>query len=106
MQDKIFAPYHIAQFPELDELQVHDQAMDKFRLYFPLPATSAYVDPDGKRMHYRLRGSALMENYLAMARLTIQMHKLPLRASRDGFSIGEVVFEDNLVITYDAQVKY
>jgi hypothetical protein len=83
MQDKIFNHHCIDQFPELDELPLHDQAMDKFRLFFPLPATSARVDPSGKRMHYKLRGTTLMEDYMKKARVVIQIQQLPLTVSRD-----------------------
>jgi len=104
--DKIFTHHCIDQFPELDELPVQDQAMDKFRLYFPLPALSAIVSHDGNQMHYRFAGTKLMENYLRTARLVIGMHQLPLMVSRDTFKIGEVIFEDNLVITYDPTIRY
>jgi len=95
-----FNHHSVDQFPQLDELPAWDQALDSFRMLFPLYPTAAHVAEDGKSMQYRLRGTKLMDNYLKMARLVIRTHQLPLEASNDGFAIGDVVFEDNLVITY------
>lgn len=97
--DKIFTHHCIDAFPELDELPIQDQVMDKFRLFFPLPATSAHVSADGKRMHYRLTGPSMIYEYLRTARLVILMHRLPLEA-RIEMADGVTNLSNSLLITY------
>lgn len=96
--DQVFTHHNVDQFPQLDELPPQDQAMDSFRILFPL--LGAHVEPRGRVMKYRLTGTTLMDNYLQMARLIIVTHQLPLVATNDRFAVGDVVFEDQPVITY------
>lgn len=96
--DQFFNHHNVDQFPQLDELPPQDQAMDSFRMLFPL--LGAHVGTAGNVMKYRLTGTTLMDNYLQMARLIIVTHQLPLVATNDRFGIGGVIFEDQLVITY------
>lgn len=98
--DQFFNHHNVDQFPQLDELPPQDLALDSFRMLYPLPATSAHVNADGKRMFYKLTGSRLMENYMSMARLLIATHRLPLIVDRDRFAYGDVVFHDHMVIIY------
>ncbi len=97
--EQTFTHHFVDAFPELDELP-QDQAMDAFRKLFPVLTTKLFVSKDGRTMSYRLRGTKLMHNYVQMARLIVIMHRLPLEVSNDRFAIGDVVFEDTLVITY------
>lgn len=90
-------------FPELADLPAQGLAMDTFRLHFPLPASSARVSAEGKRMTYRLHNSSCANCYLKSARIIITNHKLSLQAKYDPFKIGDVVFEHILVITYTGQ---
>lgn len=80
-----------------------DVAMDHFRRFFPVPCLDVHVDSTGKTMKYRMRGLKNVANYLRRAEVLIAVSGLPLSVKRHTWAIGEVVFEDNLIITYAPQ---
>lgn len=97
-----YAPHIIDKLalPAIHGLKPWDVAMDAFRMHYPVPSLEVHVEPNGRTMKYRMRGFKNVEHYLQMAWLTIAMHNLPLLATRYKWKIGEVVFEDNLILTY------
>ncbi len=89
--------------PDIDGIEPWDLAVDRFRLNCHFPPHLFSISEDGKTMTFRMRGSRLGDNYERMARLIVLMHALPLEVTRDRFAVNDVVFEDNLLITYAAR---
>ena len=88
---------------DIGDFPAQDVAMDVFRMFFPLPATSARVSGDGLTMTYKLRAQSNAEEYLKIARLTIATKKLDLEAKVDEFKIGKMVIEKTLIVTYTGE---
>lgn len=86
--------------PDLDGVGPWDLAMDDFRRHFQVLCMKVYTDRDGRRMTYRMGGWKNVDQYLQMARMVILAHNLPLEVIRHRWAVGEVVFEDSLIITY------
>lgn len=102
MQNDTLTHHFIDDQVAIDQegIEPWDLAMDAFRRTGQFPPHRLIVDADGKTMTLYMRGSKLADNYEQMARLIILMERLPLRLKRDTFTIGNITFEDNLIITY------
>jgi len=80
-----------------------DLAMDSIRFNGNLPVNHFTLLRDGRVMVFDMTGSKMSDSYERMISLLIRSQQLPLRIRRDSFSIGKVVFNDKLVITYEQQ---
>ena len=91
--------------PDVDGIEPWDLAMDTMRKYSAFPPSKVRVSDDGRTMTLKMTGSRLAEEYVRMARVVITALELPLEIKRDRFTIGDVVFEDNLLIIYSDRYK-
>jgi hypothetical protein len=84
------------------EPQPQDLALEAFRRLFFL--NNPFVSEDGMTMTYKCRNSPRIEEYMVSARVIILMQDLPLRVERDRFAMGDLVFEDNIVIRFEPEL--
>ena len=106
MNHEIFTHHCIDDQLDIPGLEPWDEAMNTFRLQCPFLPLDVLVSDDGRTMTMRMRGMQLVDNYLRTARLIILMNRLPLTVNRDRWEMEGVVFEDNLVFTYDGKAPY